>query len=128
MMPSHAHSHEGMPYRHPESLDTIGDFGKQGGQISSDERNPPSKGHRGNLDGAAYGLAAFSLCQSMVLAVTEAGAVSAEELYGAVEDAIDAHRQISGEQAALHRDAARLLERFLNDLNAITPPKGPAAQ
>lgn len=77
------------------------------------------------MDSSAYGLAAFTLCEAMVLAMVDGGKNPHQDIYDALEDAIDAHREIAraGKDKALHVAAARLIESFLIDLNAVSRPK-----
>ncbi|WP_042446049.1 hypothetical protein [Azospirillum sp. B510] len=70
-------------------------------------------------DGAA-GLAALSICESLVIAMVEKGLFTAEEARGVLEDAAAAHRrQESPEPTALRQEmAARVIERLVLQVDA----------
>jgi hypothetical protein len=62
------------------------------------------------------GLAALSICESMLLSLTEAGIIDNNEARAILEDAAAAHRNAVGEAdgaAAEHLEAAVLIERML---------------
>ena len=70
------------------------------------------------------GLAALSICESMLLALTEAGILDNNEVKGILEDAAAAHRNAVGKAdgaAAEHLDAAVLIERMLAGRDPVRP-------
>lgn len=62
----------------------------------------------------APGLAALSLCESLILALTEAGVLDSREARGVLEDAMTAHRHaaLGAGDRDIHRTAASLIERI----------------
>ncbi len=60
------------------------------------------------------GLAALSLCESLILALTETGVLDSREARGVLDDAITAHRNASDARDAreAHNAAASLIERI----------------
>ena len=71
----------------------------------------------------AAGLAALSICESMLLSLTENKIIDAAEARVILEDAATAHRNAvplhtDGESHA-HADAAAIIELILRDGNAV---------
>jgi hypothetical protein len=70
----------------------------------------------------AAGLAALSLCESILLSLTENNIISVEEAKGILEDAARAHREavpLSDGAGALHAEAASMLEEIMNNGNSV---------
>ncbi|CAO3439330.1 hypothetical protein [Azospirillum endophyticum] len=69
----------------------------------------------------AAGLAALSVCESLVIAMVEKGHLTIEEARGVLEDAAAAHlRQEMPEQANRHQEmAVRFIERLILQVDAV---------
>ena len=69
----------------------------------------------------AAGLAALSVCESLVIAMVEKGHLTIEEARGVLEDAAAAHlRQEAPEQANRHQQmAVRFIERLILQVDAV---------
>lgn len=67
------------------------------------------------------GLAALSICESLLIALTEKGILGADEAYFVLEDAVSAHRGAvqEGRAVALHEAAARIIELIMANSNPI---------
>lgn len=69
----------------------------------------------------AAGLAALSICESLLIVLVEKGLIEADEARGALEDAAAAH-QGAGRAGSLgppHIMAAQLIERLITQVNAV---------
>jgi hypothetical protein len=77
------------------------------------------------LGGDAYGRAALSLSESLVLAIAEKGLIDPAELAGVLSDAIAVHRSAAAEggDVETHLRAAALLERFGESVRSVAPPR-----
>lgn len=75
-------------------------------------------------DDAASGLAALSICESLILAMGDLKIMREEDAVGVIEDAAAAHRSASGtpQRIALHLEAAAILDRILAGGNSIRRP------
>jgi hypothetical protein len=76
------------------------------------------------MDGGsgAAGLAALSVCESILLSLTENGIVDAAEAKAILADAAAAHRgaaPLADGAAGDHEEAAALIERILKDGNSV---------
>lgn len=71
----------------------------------------------------AAGMAALSICESLVIALVEKGLLTVEEARGVLEDAAAAHlRQEIPEPASLRQEmAVRFIERLALQVNAAGP-------
>mgnify|MGYP001473537062 CR=1 FL=1 len=69
----------------------------------------------------AAGLVALSICESLLLALGDVKVLSKKDLAGILEDAAAAHRGAgaSDQEAAVHREAAAILERIMAGRNAL---------
>jgi hypothetical protein len=70
----------------------------------------------------AAGLAALSLCESILLSLTENQVIDAVEAKGIVEDAARAHREavaLSDGAGEDHAKAAKLLEEIMHGGNSV---------
>ena len=73
---------------------------------------------------AASGLAALSICESLLLAMGDLKLMGEKEVVGVVTDAADAHRR-AGESAkdkALNREVVAILDRIVAGGNSIRRP------
>ncbi|WP_244561073.1 hypothetical protein [Azospirillum oryzae] len=67
----------------------------------------------------AAGLAALSVCESLVIAMVEKGLFTAEEARGVLEDAAAAHqRQEVPPPGSRHQMAVRIIERLALQVDA----------
>src|SRR5262249_2916894 len=73
-------------------------------------RMPQSEGVTNNLSG----LAALSICESLLLALCDRSVLSDYEINGLLQDAADAHRNAQGTSQELekHRAVAAIIERL----------------
>jgi hypothetical protein len=64
---------------------------------------------------AAVGLAAFSVCESLILALQDLGLLDERETRGLLEDVIGAHRSAaaSSDDPELHEAVAGVVDRIL---------------
>lgn len=71
----------------------------------------------------AAGLAALSICESLMLALVERGVLRIDEAQAALEDAAAAHqnRDAKDEDSNLHRLAVQIVERLMIQMNAAHP-------
>lgn len=68
----------------------------------------------------AAGLAALSICESLLIALVEKGVLSVEEARDTLEDAAAAYQgaTLPGEHALPHRLAGEFIERLFSQVNA----------
>jgi hypothetical protein len=66
------------------------------------------------------GAVAPSICESLLLALTDAKFVAGKDAHGLLSDAAETHRNAipTSEDPELHRAAADLLERIMNGQNS----------
>jgi hypothetical protein len=70
----------------------------------------------------APGLAALSICESMLLSLTDTGVIDGKEAKAILEDAAAAHRNASGVadgRAGDHREAAAIIEAIIIGGNSV---------
>lgn len=70
-------------------------------------------------DDRAAGLAALSICETLLLTLRERNVLDVEEIQAALEDAAAAHRNRDGREGhdpELHDAAARIIERIVAGL------------
>jgi hypothetical protein len=74
--------------------------------------------------GAAAGLAALSICESLLLALSDLEVLGVKDAGGILEDAAAAHRSAghSTKDAPLQREAAAIIERIIAGRNGIPRP------
>jgi hypothetical protein len=74
-----------------------------------------------DIDGAASGLAALSICESLLLAMGDLKIMGEEEIVGIVTDAADAHRDAEGsvKDNVLHLQVVAILDRIVAGGNSI---------
>jgi hypothetical protein len=73
------------------------------------------------MSGAA-GLAALSICESMLLSMTDTGVIDGNEAKAILEDAATAHRNVVGVadgKAGEHREAAEIIEAIIIGGNSV---------
>lgn len=70
----------------------------------------------------AAGHAALAICESLLLALTEQNVISDRDVRGVLEDAAAVHRgAVDGTpDAAMHREAASLIDRILADRSSLS--------
>ena len=69
----------------------------------------------------APGLAALSICESILISLQDLKIVSAKEVSAILEDAAEAHRNAdqSFQDPALHREVVDLIERIVAGGNSV---------
>ena len=74
----------------------------------------------------AAGLAALSICESVLLLLVEKGVVSPEEARAALDDAASPHRGegLPEADAGRHKAAEHLIERMATQVEAARPRPG----
>jgi hypothetical protein len=77
-----------------------------------------------DINGAASGLAALSICESLLLAMGDLKMMSEKDVVGVISDAADAHRHSSGSpnDTALHLEVAAILDRIIAGGNSVRRP------
>jgi hypothetical protein len=70
---------------------------------------------------AASGLAALSICESLLLALGDLRIMSEKDAIDVITDAASAHRNAgeAPEHIALHREAAAILDRIIAGGNSV---------
>ena len=73
---------------------------------------------------AAAGLAALSICESLLLALGDLKVIGEAAAVGIISDAASAHRDADGsaDEIALHREVTALLDRIIAGGNSIRRP------
>lgn len=74
-----------------------------------------------DIRSTAAGLAALSICESLLLAMGDLKIMGEDDAVGVVSDAAAAHRDAGGtpEDRALHTEVAAILDRILSGGNSI---------
>ena len=74
-----------------------------------------------DIDGAASGVAALSICESLLLAMGDLKLMGEEEIVGIITDAANAHRDARGpiKDDALHLQVVAILDRIVAGGNSI---------
>ncbi len=74
--------------------------------------------------GIAPGIAALSICESLLLALGDLKIMGAKETAGVLHDAADAHRNArgTGDEAAMHLEVAAIIERIIAGGNSTQHP------
>jgi hypothetical protein len=77
-----------------------------------------------NIDPAASGMAALSICESLLLAMGDLKLISETEVLGIISDATDSHRNATGssEDLALHKAVVLVLDRIVAGGNSVRRP------
>jgi hypothetical protein len=73
---------------------------------------------------SASGLAALSICESLILALGDLKMLSESEAIGVILDAANAHRGagISAHEVALHVEVTAILDRIVAGGNSVRRP------
>jgi hypothetical protein len=76
------------------------------------------------INGAASGLAALSICESLLLAMGDLKVMNEEQVMGVMNDAACAHRNAIGsvEDKALHLEVVTILDRIIASGNSVRRP------
>ena len=74
-----------------------------------------------DIDGPASGLAALSICESLLLALGDLKVLSESEVVGVISDAAGAHRFAAGSanDTALHLAVVAILDRIIAGGNSV---------
>ena len=74
-----------------------------------------------DIDGGAAGLAALSICESLLLALGDSKVMGEQEIVGIISDAADAHRFAGGSARAisLHTEVTAILDRIIAGGNSV---------
>jgi len=77
-----------------------------------------------DLHASAAGLAALSICESLLLAMGDLNLMGEKEAIGIISDAAAAHRGVgaSSKDIALHREVAAILDRIIAGGNSVRRP------
>ena len=77
-----------------------------------------------DMKGTASGLAALAICESLLIAMSELKIMGDRETAGVLKDAAAAHRHAGGggDEAALHREVAVIIERILASGSRVPHP------
>ena len=72
----------------------------------------------------ASGVAALSICESLLLAMGDLKIMGEKEALGIIEDAAEAHRGFGGstKDVALHLEVVAILERIITGGNSVRRP------
>ena len=76
------------------------------------------------INGAASGLAALSICESLLLAMGDLKVMNENQVMGVMNDAADAHRNAVGsvKDKALHLEVVAILDRIIASGNSVRRP------
>jgi hypothetical protein len=74
-----------------------------------------------DIDVAASGVAALSICESLLLALSDLKLMNEKEVLGVVSDAADAHRFAAGSpgDTAIHLSVANILDGIIASGNSV---------
>lgn len=77
-----------------------------------------------NPRSGAAGLAALSICESLILAMGDLKIMGEKDAIGVIKDAAEAHRGAGGteEERDLHTEVASILDRIISGGNSIRRP------
>lgn len=72
----------------------------------------------------ACGIAALSICESLLIALSDLEIMSPREIDGVLGDAVEVHRNAggTGEFAAMHCAVADIIERIMSGHDALEHP------
>lgn len=74
------------------------------------------------LKGTASGLAALSICESLLVALSDLKVITAKDAGGVLKDAAAAHHgavDVDATNAATHREVAAIIDRIIAGGNSI---------
>lgn len=74
-----------------------------------------------DMKGTASGIAALSICESLLIALSDLKIMDAEEASSVLKDAASAHRNAgaTGDQEVMHLEVATIIERILTANNSV---------
>jgi hypothetical protein len=77
-----------------------------------------------DIGDVASGVAALSVCESLLLAMGDLKIMNEQEAVGVIEDAASGHRNFDGpnKDSALHLEVVAILDRILAGGNSIRRP------
>lgn len=77
-----------------------------------------------SANGVASGIAALSICESLLIALSDLEIMGAKETSGVLKDAATAHRNAggTGDAAAMHTEVAIIIKRILAGGNSVPHP------
>lgn len=77
-----------------------------------------------DMQRTASGLAALSICESLLLAMGDLKIMGEQHVIGVIEDAAAAHRGagVSAEDIAMHGEVAAILDRIIAGGNSVRRP------
>ena len=77
-----------------------------------------------DIGDVASGVAALSICESLLLAMGDLKIMNEEEALGVIEDAAAGHRNFDGasKDSALHTEVVAILDRIIAGGNSIRRP------
>lgn len=81
---------------------------------------------KGDLTSVASGVAALSICESLLLAMGDLKIMAGKDAVSVIEDAASAHRNAGGteHETAIHLEVAAILDRILAGGNSVRRPEG----
>ncbi len=76
------------------------------------------------MKGTASGIAALSICESLLIALSDLKIMAGQETAGVLKDAATAHRNAggTGREAAMHLEVAASIERIIAGGNSVPHP------
>lgn len=80
---------------------------------------------KGDLTSLASGVAALSICESLLLAMGDLKIMGENDAVNVIEDAASAHRTAGGteQETKIHLEVAAILDRILAGGNSVRRPK-----
>ena len=77
-----------------------------------------------DMKGNASGIAALSICESLLIALSDLKIMATTDTAGILKDAASAHRNAggTGHDAAMHREVAAIIERIIAGGNSVPHP------
>lgn len=80
--------------------------------------------HSSDITSIASGLAALSICESLLLAMGDLKIMGEKDAVNVISDAATAHRNAHGtdDDMAMHREVATILDRIISGGNSIRRP------
>lgn len=86
-----------------------------------DDANDRAVAHSKHIDGSAAGLAALSICESLLLALGDGKVMGEQEIVGVIADAADAHRHAGGSAGdiRLHVEVTAILDKIIAGGNSV---------
>jgi hypothetical protein len=74
------------------------------------------------VNNLAAGCAALAICESLLLALTEAKILDSHDVRGVLQDAATVHRDAESAmmEAAVHREAAQMIECIISSHSALS--------